>query len=216
MATTASLLADQLRADIDTGVWKPGAALRQEELATRYGASRIPVREALQLLQAEGLVVIAPNRGASVASLTRTEVEEIFDLRGMLEADLLARAVPHHDRKTLVRLESIQEELEVEDSRAGWLTGDRRFHEALYRPAGRARTFNLMLMLRRQVERYALSQVEPGTRRDEWKREHRAVIAAVRAKDVDRAVLRLTEHLNETRAVVLGQLESPAFDKESA
>jgi DNA-binding GntR family transcriptional regulator len=205
--TTASALAERLRADIDEGAWEPGAALRQEELADRYGVSRIPVREALQLLQAMGLVVVSPNRGAFVTALGADEVEEIFDMRLMLESHLLAAAIPRHNHKSTARLEAIQQELEVEDSRAGWLDGDRRFHEALYEPAGKPRTLALVLTLRGQVARYAMAHIGPGTRRTEWKREHRQLIAAVRAKKVEPALAALATHLHETRAAVLKRVQ---------
>jgi len=204
--TTATTLAELLRTDIDAGVWAPGAVLRQEELAARYGASRIPVREALQLLRADGLLEIEPNRGAYVKALTAEQIDEIFDLRVLLEGYLLTVAVPLHNAKTLVRLHSIQAELEVEDSRTGWLNGDRHFHQTLYEPAGRTRTLEIVIMLRRQVERYALHDITPGTRRAEWRREHRSLLAAVKARDTKRAGGILTDHLNETRAVVLRRL----------
>ncbi|MEO8131771.1 MAG: GntR family transcriptional regulator [Bryobacteraceae bacterium] len=207
--TTAASLAERLRLDIDAGVWAPGSALRQEELATRYGASRIPVREALQLLRADGLLEIEPNRGAYVRALNASEIDEIFDLRVLLEGYLLAIATPLHTTRTLVRLHSIQAELEVEDSRMGWLLGDRRFHQALYEPAGRIRSLEIVMMLRRQVERYALHDVNPGTRRTEWKREHRSLINAVKARDASRAAVLLTHHLNETRTVIFRHLPLP-------
>lgn len=206
--TTASGLAEQLRAEIGEGLWAPGAALRQEELAARFGASRIPVREALQRLAAEGLLEIAPNRGAFVARLDRDQVEEIFDLRILLEGDLLARALPRHDARSLVRLSALQADLEMETARAGWLDGDRRFHEALYAPAGRAQTLRLAMTLRGQVERYALQDIGPETRRAAWKREHRALIAAVKAGDAAEAAAVLRRHLDETRAAVTRRLPS--------
>lgn len=206
MSTTALSLAERLRSDIDEGAWPPGTALRQDELATRYGTSRIPVREALQLLQAQGLVAIEPNRGAFVVALDADEVEEIFDMRVMLESHLLGLAAPRHNHKSLAQLELVQQALEVQDVRAAWLAGDRAFHEALYAPADKPRTLGLALTLRGQVERYAMQRMAPGSRRSEWKREHRAVLAALRARDARQAVAALAAHLNETRAAVLKSL----------
>lgn len=208
MTTTALSLAERLRLDIDEGAWPPGAALRQDELAARYGASRIPVREALQLLQAQGLVAIEPNRGAFVVALDADEVEEIFDMRVMLETHLLALAAPRHSHKSLAQAELVQQALEVQDARAGWLAGDRAFHEALYAPADKPRTLALAMTLRGQVERYAMQRLGPGTRRAEWKREHHGVLQALRARDAKAAVAALAAHLNETRAAVLKSLKS--------
>src|SRR5829696_1672199 len=93
-STTPDLIADSLREDILRGTIPPGQPLRQEELARRFGVSRLPVRDALLRLEAEGLVVVFPNRGAFVVSLSAAEVREIYDLRVLLEGDVLERAVP--------------------------------------------------------------------------------------------------------------------------
>jgi DNA-binding GntR family transcriptional regulator len=211
--TVAFTLAERLRADINEGHWPPGAALRQEDLAERYGTSRIPVREALNLLGADGLVTIEPNRGAYIARLTPAEVDEIFDLRVMLESAALAAALPSHTAKSLLRLESAQAQLELEDSRRGWIEGDRAFHDALYGPSGRDRTLGLVRALRIQVERYGLPLLTPGTRRNEWAKEHRALIAAVRAKNEERAIEMLTRHLRETQGAVRSATSS-SFKEE--
>jgi len=211
--TVAFALAERLRADINEGNWPPGAALRQEELAERYGTSRIPVREALNVLGADGLVTIEPNRGAYIARLTPTDVDEIFDLRVMLESAALAAALPSHTAKTLLHLESAQAQLELEDSRRGWIEGDRAFHDALYGPSGRDRTLGLVRALRMQVERYGLPLLTPGTRRNEWAKEHRALIAAVRARNAERAIDLLLRHLRETQAAVRSAASS-SFKQE--
>lgn len=201
-STTAGDIAARLRADIDAGAWPAGAPLRQEDLAARYGASRIPVREALTLLRADGLVCIEPNRGAFVTRLTTAEVDEIFDLRVLLETDVLLRALPLHTPKSILRLQLAQTELEGEDSRRGWLDGDRAFHEALYAPSGRARTLALIWSLRAQVERYGLTQLTPGVRRAGWAKEHQQLISAVNIRDSRQAAEALQRHLRETQSAV--------------
>lgn len=206
MATTAAEIAEQIRADLDAGDWVPGQALRQEELAERYGASRMPVREALQQLHAEGLIDMQPNRGAVVVQLAESDVIEIFDLRIQIESYLLALAIPRHDAKSLARVEAIQHELELEDARAGWLDGDRRFHARLYETAARPRAIAIAAMLRAQVERYALQALTPDSRRAAWADEHRELIAAVRSKDVEAGVKALQVHLRQTQAEVLKRI----------
>ena len=108
MATTASDIANRIRVDLNAGTWAPGEALRQEELADRYGASRMPVREALLQLDTEGLVRMLPNRGAVVTTLDEHDVVEIFDLRRQVESYLLTHAIPRHDVKSLARVEAVQ------------------------------------------------------------------------------------------------------------
>lgn len=206
--TTASAIAARLRADINEGLWPSGAALRQEELADRYGASRIPIREALGLLRADGLVAIEPHRGAFVVSLSVSEAVEIFDLRVLLEVSALGHAVPRHTPKTLARLEGLQAELEVEDQRGAWIDKDRAFHEALYAPSGRQRTLEMIRALRAQVERFGLPRLGPGARRREWASEHRQLIAAVASKNARAAKDAITRHLRETQAAVCSAIEA--------
>ncbi|AMO99643.1 bacterial regulatory s, gntR family protein [Collimonas arenae] len=205
-STSAGIIAARLRDDINDGRWPDGAALRQDELATLYGVSRIPVREALNLLRDDGLVVIEPNRGAYVTRLRVADVEEIFDLRILLEADALVRAIPAHSRKTLVLIEAIQAQLELEDAKAAWIQSDRAFHEALYAPSGRPQTLALISKLRTRVERYGLSKLRPGSRREGWASEHRQLLAAVTAGDAEEAVKVLTMHLQETCSAVCAAL----------
>lgn len=202
MATTASDIANRIRVDLNAGAWAPGEALRQEDLADRYGASRMPVREALLLLDAEGLVSMQPNRGAIVAKLDEHDVVEIFDLRRQVETYLLTHAIPRHDAKSLARVEAIQLELEIEDSRSGWLEGDKQFHARLYEPAARPRALAIASMLRAQVERFGLHVLNPDSRKMEWAKEHRDLIAAARSKNVAASIKVLIEHLNQTQDAV--------------
>ena len=206
MATTASEIVDRIRADLDAGVWAPGEPLRQEELAERYGASRMPVREALQQLHAEGLISMQPNRGAVVARLAEGDVIEIFDLRYQIEAYLLTHAIPRHNARSLGRVVATQQELDVEDSRAGWLEGDKRFHARLYEPAAKPRAMAVATMLRAQVERYCLHLLTPDSRRSAWASEHSDLIEAARTGDVAAGIKALESHLRHTQAEVLSRI----------
>lgn len=206
MATTASDIANRIRIDLNAGAWAPGEALRQEDLADRYGASRMPVREALLLLDAEGLLSMQPNRGAVVVKLDEHDVIEIFDLRRQVETYLLTHAIPRHDAKSLARVQAIQLELEIEDSRSGWLEGDKQFHAKLYEPAAKPRALAIASMLRAQVERFGLNVLNPESRRLEWAKEHRDLIAAVRNKNVAGCIQLLIEHLNQTQKAVQNRM----------
>ncbi|MEI9904327.1 MAG: GntR family transcriptional regulator [Asticcacaulis sp.] len=135
--STAAALADTLRGEINRGRWKHGQVLRQEDLAEEYRVSRLPVREALALLQAEGLVNIETHRGARIASLAADDIREIFSLRILLEGEALRAATPCHTAKSLRILTRWQDDLEAEDEPVAWIATDRAFHEALYEPAGK-------------------------------------------------------------------------------
>ncbi len=197
-----------LRADISSGKLAPGAVLRQAELAEQFGTSRIPVREALNSLQAEGLVQIEPNRGAYVTTLGADELHELFDLRVLLESDLLRRAVPLHTERSLRRLESIQHELDGETEPLEWLRLDRAFHDGLYAPSGRTRSLQMVASLRASVERFYLAQLGPEARRPGWNDEHQRLVALVRAGDADGACAMLAGHLRETEKLAVSTLGS--------
>ncbi len=204
--TSAGLLADRLRDAINNGRWQPGDVLRQEDLAQAFGVSRIPIREALAMLQTEGLVSIEHYRGARVAGLAPAQVDEIFDLRMQLEGDLLARAAPLHDSQSVRALRRIQSRLDPEDEPLAWMAADRAFHTALYAPAQRPRTQDLVNQLRAPVERFSMERLSPGVRREAWSDEHNALIAAVEAGDAGTAVAVLMKHLSQTRLIVMDSL----------
>jgi DNA-binding GntR family transcriptional regulator len=92
--TVVSMTADALRERILRGDYAEGVPLRQDAIAQDLGVSRIPVREALRQLEAEGLVTFSPHRGAVVSSLSLKEIRELFELRAEIESDLLRRAIP--------------------------------------------------------------------------------------------------------------------------
>lgn len=202
-ATTASALAQRLREAIDAGRWQPGDVLRQEQIAAEYGVSRIPVREALAQLQNEGLLDVAHYRGARVSRPRAEEIDERFDLRLIIEGDLLARALGQHDQRSLRELKRLQDALEDADDRLGWIAGDIGFHEALYGPAQRPRSLALFRQLRGPIDRFSAQALGPGTRKQGWADEHRQLIAAVALEDAGAARTILTQHLQATRAVVL-------------
>jgi DNA-binding GntR family transcriptional regulator len=208
--TTAHGIADQLRDALNAGRWSPGAPLRQEELAEEFSVSRIPVREALSKLHAEGLVVIHPNRGAYVATFTEAQMREIFDLRVLLECEALRHAVHRHTPQSLRQIEAIQHALDAADDKLGWARGDRAFHDALYAPSARERTLQLINGLRGSIERFYLARLTPDSRRSGWRDEHQRLIAAVKARDMRAAQRELTDHLRQTEALALDTLATSA------
>lgn len=206
--TTPDLVADALRLEIQGGVLPAGSALRQEELARRFGVSRLPVRDALVRLESEGLVVVYPNRGAFVVQLSAAEVRQIYDLRVLLEGDVLERAVP---RITAPDWRVIDRALAAAAAGAaapGWEALDRAFHLALYAPADRPRQLAMIGALRGAVDRDWGPHAALPARTGEWLRDHEAIVAAARAGNARGARERLTDHLERAAAFVLTQLES--------
>lgn len=125
---------DALREAIITGELKPGQPLVEMDLASQLGISRAPLREALQTLAREGLVETAPYRGSIVRHLTRTDIEELYSLRSVLETFAVQRLIALNASETVARLYEIFE-LMLETAQTGDLTKvnqiDRQFHDAL-------------------------------------------------------------------------------------
>src|SRR5262250_1585664 len=102
-----SAVADKLRDQIIRGEIAEGTQLRQDAIATQYQVSRIPVREALRQLDAEGLISIVPNRGAIVPALSPNDIEELFSIRALLEPEVLKLSIPHLTEEDLAEADAV-------------------------------------------------------------------------------------------------------------
>jgi DNA-binding GntR family transcriptional regulator len=133
-AGIAARIGDQIRDLISRGVLSPGVHLGQLELAERFGASRLPVREALKLLSAEGIVIHDPNRGFFVASMSSEEARQLYRVRHLLEAELLSTiAWPSAEQlRTLQAMVDELRDLLREGRSADWMTRHREFHQAIF------------------------------------------------------------------------------------
>jgi DNA-binding GntR family transcriptional regulator len=205
--TTSSAVTQLLRQALDAGRWSPGEPLRQEEIAAEFGVSRVPVREALFQLQAEGLVQVVANKGVYVREMDATQLRELFRLRRLVETDVLCEAVPLHAAATLNRLETVQAALDKATAVADWIAGDREFHEALYAPAQRPESMQVVRRLRHLVDRFYFMRLKPGSRAQGWHQEHHALIRAARRHDANAAAKVLAAHLAETERCALAALE---------
>jgi DNA-binding GntR family transcriptional regulator len=204
--TAPDTIAAALRADILSGETKPGTLLRQEDLAARFAMSRIPVRDALRLLEAEGLVTIATNRGAQVIQLSVDEVAEIYHLRTLLECNCLSVAMARMSEADLDRIDRIRQRAEIDAATPEWNEGDWSFHEALYRPSGHGRQIEIIKGLRTTSDLYAAAHEALPKQRRRWLADHRAIVAACRAGRTADAVAALTAHLTGARDFVLGRM----------
>lgn len=208
--TIASMTVEALRERILRGDYPDGEPLRQDALAEELGVSRIPVREALRQLEAEGLVTFNPHRGAVVSSLSLGEIEELFELRADIECDLLRRAIPRMSAEQLERatdvLDEFQDALDAgEASRWGPLNW--HFHAALYAAADRRLTMGVLQKLHQHSDRYFRMQVLLAHGGERANEEHREIIAAVRAKDVKSATQLMRAHILGSGSMLLTLLE---------
>jgi DNA-binding GntR family transcriptional regulator len=148
VSSAAAQVADALRLAILGGEFTPGQAVPQEEIAARFGVSRIPVRDAMNLLQAEGLLRIVPSKGSFVANPSPEEILETYEIRVLLELEALRLAFRCHTAQTLARAERWLREFELETEPMRLGETDREFHAALYAPAKKEKLFELINSLR--------------------------------------------------------------------
>ena len=131
-----SAVADKLRDQIIRGVIPEGAQLRQDAIANQFKVSRIPVREALRQLDAEGLITILPNRGAIVPALSPEDIEELFSIRALLEPEVLKLSIPHLTEEDFSRADAVLrqyvKELRRDDHVSAWGRLNWEFHSILY------------------------------------------------------------------------------------
>jgi len=189
------VIADTLRAEILQGLLQSNLPLRQDELAERFGVSKIPVREALYQLKAEGLVTFFPNRGAVVTELSSAEVDEIYAMRIALETLALRRAIPHLTIANLTQAETLLDAIEQEKSIAQWGELNWEFHALLYQPANLPRLMEWVRLLHINVARYLVIFLVGLEYQATSQREHRAILEACRQGQIETAVTLLEQHL---------------------
>jgi DNA-binding GntR family transcriptional regulator len=201
-------IADTLREAILDGRYLPGERIRQEDIAARYGASRIPVREALRMLHAEGLVNLVANSGAWVTKLTLDECAETYLIRERLETFLLRQSMPHLDDDALDRLEKLADEMERGIGVDAFLRADREFHLSSYAGATRTQTWQIIHRMWNTTQHYRREYTKlaarSGMRADGpglgiTHMEHRLLLDCLRRRDADDAERVLFTHIRRTR-----------------
>lgn len=196
--TLAQMTLQAVRERILGGTYAEGDPLRQDAIAEELGVSRIPVREALRQLEAEGLVSFHPHRGAVVSSLSLDEIEEVFSLRAMVEGSLLRTAVSALDDDDLARADELlarYDQALAAHEVASYGELNWQFHSTLYAPADRPITMGIVQRLHQQADRYLRMQLALTHGEDRASQEHRGILEAAASGDADHATLLLKRHI---------------------
>jgi DNA-binding GntR family transcriptional regulator len=205
--TLQDLTTDGLRAAILNGQFGPGARLGHDELARQFGVSRMPVRQALRVLESEGLVTLRPHRGAVVVALRPEEVTQIFEVRAMLEARAAELAAPNLTDADLALLRGFVEAMEHAGTDVEhWLELNLRFHTAIYPASGWRHLCALIATQRNVVQPYLRLATTFLSRATTAQEEHRGILAAAEARDGPRLAALTVEHLRTTAQLVVGEL----------
>jgi DNA-binding GntR family transcriptional regulator len=193
--TTAKVVAERLRDEIQVGTLSPGTRLRQNDVARRFGVSTTPVREAFAQLQAEGLVRIDPHRGAVVFHPTVEDLKEFYEIREVLESLAVSLAIPNLDPDGVKGMNALIDKMRKTDDARRWMTLNDEFHLRLYERAGRPRLNGLIENLRDASTPYIHMYVAgrpPAARANE---EHQAILDACLRGDRPAAEAAIRDHL---------------------
>jgi DNA-binding GntR family transcriptional regulator len=206
VGAASARVADHLRRAILSGEIGPGEWIRQEEVAERLGSSRLPVREALRILEAEGLTEHERHKGARVPSLTMHEVDVVYRMREQLEQLAIAESIPHLDDGDLRALSEIQDRIEgiprgASTAVADFLELDREFHLRSYTGCRIEQLTGTVTRLWNATAHYRRTFVTltgPGRK---WviDAEHRLLLDAISRRDVVDAERCLAGHIRRTR-----------------
>jgi DNA-binding GntR family transcriptional regulator len=187
----------ELRRSILEGELAPGAQILQDRIAEQLGVSRVPVREALKMLEGEGQVSYAPHRGYFVTELDAAELMEVYQIRDILEAEAVTRALPHLGDDDYERMQEAVDDMEAAEGEGDIVAltaANRRFHFALMEPCGMPRLLRIIRQLWDSTDPYRSVYFGHERHRKTVRQEHRAILRAVRDRNADELVRELTEH----------------------
>ncbi|SJM71060.1 GntR family transcriptional regulator [Gulosibacter sp. 10] len=199
--SAGSHVARRLREAILEGGFAPGSRLRQEELAERFEASRVPVREALRLLEAEGLVTNVPNKGSWVARLNHAECDELYRVRERLEPLLLTMSIPGLTPEVVDELRRLADAMGGAVSPEEFLRLDTEFHALTYSGAGTIWLGEQVRRLWNRTQHYrrAFAVLVRAEGDEVVDHDHQLLVAAIAAGDAEEAGSVLAFHIRRTR-----------------
>ena len=216
--TTPQHALEALRRAIVDGELRPGQRIAQEQVALRLGMSIAPVREALRVLDQEGQVTYRPRRGYFVTELRIEDLEEIYELRKLLEERLARAALAEVGEGALERISAAAADCvqAAESGRVGAeLEANRRFHFAILEPSDSPHTIGVIRRLWDATEAYRALYYNLPAERQESISAHGRIIEAIEAQDADRLVAELDAHRERALTVLRGVLSSAEGSPES-
>jgi DNA-binding GntR family transcriptional regulator len=199
-------IADEIRSQVNRGVFCPGLQLCQADLAHRFRTSRVPVREALKLLTAEGMVAHDPNRGFFVTALSSDEARQLYRMRHLLETEVLA-SIAWPGSRTLAQLSARVDELEElmeEGSRAEWAVQHRHLYRAIFELSPQKVLVQEVLRLLRMTDRYR--SLVPLEASESKVTSERNMLEALAARDHARLLRVFEEDRNRIESGLIGTL----------
>jgi DNA-binding GntR family transcriptional regulator len=202
-------VADVLAERILSGLLPAGARIKQDELAEEFATSRIPVREALRILETRGLVVLKANAGAWVASMTLRDLELSYEIRERIEPLLLAESLPRLTSEDVERMAELQDRIEANQDVERFLELDREFHWTSYSRHEAPHLAAMVARLWDTTQAYRRTYMKLTGSQGSWVigAEHRLLLEAIRGRDHDSATAVLALHIRRTRIALAANPE---------
>jgi DNA-binding GntR family transcriptional regulator len=207
-ASSADVIYNALRDAIIRGEIGEGEALRQDTIAQMFRVSRIPVREAMQRLEAQGLVVSERHKGAVVASLSVGQITEIFQFRALIEPIVIEMAVPLMSEETLAEAQRHCDAFAAETDPLRWGDLNRAFHRALYKDSDKPYFLSVIDKTNDLVERYVRLVLYFVQGMRHAVAEHQAILDACKARDAKRAAELTRKHIEVASNTLVDYLKT--------
>jgi DNA-binding GntR family transcriptional regulator len=205
---------EKVREDITFGRLQPGERLIEKDLSDEFKSSRSPIREALRQLQSEGLLSFQRNKGFTVSKLSFNEVEEIFDLRCLLESYAVRLTVQRLTKQQEQLLMNLQKKLRVlaqKDDREGYIHVNGLFHNFFIDNCGNNSLNNILSIIKRRVYRYQyLAVTDSGHFRD-YLQQHENIVRACLSGDKIKAESGMRNHLLDVKRMILRYMKKSPF-----
>ncbi|WP_405970638.1 GntR family transcriptional regulator [Streptomyces sp. NBC_00988] len=197
-AHSADAVTGQLRALIVEGVYPPGHRLVQDEIADRFGVSRIPLREAMRTLIAEGLLRSVPGRGTFVTVLDLAEIDEIYDLRRLIEPSFAEHVTDRVSRRDIGRFDGMVGDMDRigETGADAWSRTNLAFHLDMYRMARLPIRYDVISRMYHRLEPYSRFYVHGTSAYERVQREHAAMVQALADGDVEELARQIVAHID--------------------
>ncbi|WP_085026403.1 GntR family transcriptional regulator [Ensifer aridi] len=193
--TASDVILKFIRDSIVDGTLDEGEPIRQDDVARMFNVSKIPVREALKRLEAEGLVAFQRNKGAVVTSMSEPEIVQIFEVRAILESSALRFSIPHMTDRTFDRAQAYCDAFAEETNVGRWAELNWQFHSCLYEDAQRPYLVNMIRSVNDRIERYLRVQLSLSKGQEIAAREHRQILDLCRQRDIEGAAKLVHDHI---------------------
>ena len=202
---------ETLREAILKGVLSPGQHLMEMQLAYQLGVSRTPVREAIRMLELEGLVNMVPRKGARVAAISEKSLCDVLEVRRALEELSVRLACTRMERDDLEKLDSINQQFIracQSDDVVQIARIDESFHAVIYEAADNAKLLQLLNQMQNQMYRYRIEYIKLKERRQILVEEHKKIIHSLARRDAEAATEATRAHISHQEQYVMSVIQS--------